>query len=333
MFFLYILRIILIFLFAFLLSLYPMKHPERIYFSSLNDISNAPSDIKTGSIHACKNFAMAYHIRPFKFLNSFITPGMPYRIDDFRFVLFHKAGFQLNANLHTYHVTDGAIGFMGNGGIIQFDCVPERIEVSALLMPYEYMRYVMNGRMYGALGNNLRDFAIWATEREFAIAEQMLSVIFSLTEDSDYDEKTVESLIAGFVHYIMNLYEKNSHDNPQAKTRAEAVFNEFVSLVNEHCTKHHTLGYYAGRLCITERYLGTLVRQASGVSAKEWIDRALIAEAKVALCHSDVSIGALAEQLNFPNVPFFCKYFKRLTGVTPSAFRHSQASEHKPIKK
>jgi len=69
--------------------------------------------------------------------------------------------------------------------------------------------------------------------------------------------------------------------------------------------------------------LGTLIREASGTTAKEWIERSVIAEAKVRLKNSDMLTYQISDELNFPNVSFFCKFFKRLTGMTPLEYQRS----------
>jgi YesN/AraC family two-component response regulator len=74
-------------------------------------------------------------------------------------------------------------------------------------------------------------------------------------------------------------------------------------------------------MCLADRYLGTIIRQASGVTAKEWIDRALVTRIKVELKHSDKTIAQISDDLLFPNPSFFSKYFKRLTGMTPLEFK------------
>ena len=53
------------------------------------------------------------------------------------------------------------------------------------------------------------------------------------------------------------------------------------------------------------------------------LNRIGVTEAKVMLKHSNLPIARIAEKLNFSNPSFFNKYFKRLAGVTPSAFRNS----------
>ena len=83
------------------------------------------------------------------------------------------------------------------------------------------------------------------------------------------------------------------------------------------------MAFYADKMCLTDRYLGTVVKAVSGQTGKEWIDRALITSAKVLLKHSDKSIAQIAEELDFLTVSFFCKYFKRLTQITPNQFRQA----------
>jgi len=65
------------------------------------------------------------------------------------------------------------------------------------------------------------------------------------------------------------------------------------------------------------------VRQASGITAKEWIDRAIVTRIKVELRHTDKPVAQISDEMGFPNPSFFSKYFKRLTGITPAAFKNS----------
>ena len=67
-----------------------------------------------------------------------------------------------------------------------------------------------------------------------------------------------------------------------------------------------------------------MVRQASGITAKEWIDRAVITQAKILLRHSELSVLEISEELGFANPSFFSKYFRRLTGLTPLGFKTSR---------
>ena len=87
--------------------------------------------------------------------------------------------------------------------------------------------------------------------------------------------------------------------------------------------EHRDTAFYARQLCLASHYLSPLIRQASGESPSTWITKAVISEAKVLLKQSDKTILQISEELGFPNAPFFCRYFKRETGTTPSVITHT----------
>ena len=84
------------------------------------------------------------------------------------------------------------------------------------------------------------------------------------------------------------------------------------------------MGYYARQLCITPKYLTTLIKRISGKSVSEWIDSYVILEARTLLKYSNMSVQEIAYYLNFPNQSFFGSYFKRNTGMSPSQYKAKQ---------
>ena len=136
-----------------------------------------------------------------------------------------------------------------------------------------------------------------------------------------YDRPVVTALVAALMHHYDHLFRQQTDIQAATRSREQTIFDRFIQLVNQHCRQQHQIGYYADRLCLTERYLGTVIRQTSGTTAKDWIDRALITQAKVLLRHSDKSVMQISEDLDFPNPSFFSKYFKRLTGMTPGEYK------------
>ena len=134
--------------------------------------------------------------------------------------------------------------------------------------------------------------------------------------------QVVYALIKTILEDYDDLFVKQCSVSNVTKTRDRMLFERFIHLVNLHGKHEHQLAFYADKLCLTERYLGTIVRNVSGLTAKKWIDRSVISAAQVMLKYSDLSINEIAMQLSFPNPSFFNKYFKRLQGCTPLAFRN-----------
>lgn len=106
--------------------------------------------------------------------------------------------------------------------------------------------------------------------------------------------------------------------------RAESYFREFTQLLGEHYRRERSVGFYARQLCITPKYLTTLIKHISGKSVSDWIDSYVTLEAKTLLKYSNMSVQEIAYYLNFPNQSFFGSYFKRNTGMSPSQYKAKQ---------
>lgn len=105
------------------------------------------------------------------------------------------------------------------------------------------------------------------------------------------------------------------------RTRKEEIFARFVSEVIQNFKSERSVAFYADRLCVTPKHLSAVVKDISNHTAGELIDHYVIMEAKVMLAESTLSIQEVANKLNFANQSFFGKYFKHLTGYSPSEFR------------
>ncbi len=95
----------------------------------------------------------------------------------------------------------------------------------------------------------------------------------------------------------------------------------FLTLVKAHYKEHRDVEHYANLLHMTAKYMSTLVKSASGKSALQWIEEYVILDAKMQLASSLNSVQQIAYDLNFPTQSFFGRYFKRATGMSPSAYR------------
>jgi len=187
--------------------------------------------------------------------------------------------------------------------------------------PCIFLYVVQQRQMPSAMNGQVRDFQIKVDEPDIATARHIIDSIWHIVHQKDYNRQTVSSLVAALMHHYDGLYRRYSDMVLASQSREQTIFDRFIQLVNQHCAEQHQISYYADRMCLTERYLSTVIRQTSGVTAKEWIDRALIMRIKVELRHTDKSIARIAEDLNFANTSFFCKYFKRETCMTPGKYR------------
>lgn len=100
-------------------------------------------------------------------------------------------------------------------------------------------------------------------------------------------------------------------------------FRQFEKLVDERFSQWSQVGDYASYLGCTEKSLTRATLAVQGITAKAYLSKRIVLEAKRLLTHTDLSIGTLSGRLGFGEVDRFCKFFKRETSFTPKDFRKS----------
>ena len=143
--------------------------------------------------------------------------------------------------------------------------------------------------------------------------------------ETDFSSEIIGGLIAATIYKVGDVLYNYLSEHPEVQNpihnRAEEYFKQFTHLLGEHYRTERSVGFYARQLCITPKYLTTLIKRISGLSVSEWIDNYVIIEAKTLLKYSTMSIQEIAYYLNFPNQSFFGSYFKRNTGMSPSQYK------------
>lgn len=99
--------------------------------------------------------------------------------------------------------------------------------------------------------------------------------------------------------------------------------NQFLQLAQQNFRQERFLDFYARKLEVTPKHLSRTLKNQTGYTAVEWIERFVILEAKVLLKSSNLNIQQISDELNFPSQSFFGKYFKKITGMSPKEFRNS----------
>ena len=72
---------------------------------------------------------------------------------------------------------------------------------------------------------------------------------------------------------------------------------------------------------LSPQHLSTTIKKTTGKTLTDIISTFVINDAKGKLRSSELTIQEIAFSLNFPDISFFGKYFKRYTGMSPKQFR------------
>lgn len=249
----------------------------------------------------------------------------PFLVEDYRMGMVVRGQLRGIINLQEHTLQEGTIVFITPGTIVEPLEVSDDFLLEGMGLPADLFLMAHGGRVPELFNGQVKDGRRVVAFEERSILDRMLRLLHDLMGEESTHMDVVYSMVSTITHYYDQLF----HDRVEssAPTHSGEIFNRFLRLVNLHGSREHQLAFYAEKLCITSRYLGTVVLATSGVGAKEWIDRSIISTAKVLLRHSAKQTTEIADELNFPNVSFFCKYFKRLTGSTPQQYRKGESTD------
>lgn len=141
-------------------------------------------------------------------------------------------------------------------------------------------------------------------------------------EEGKINPEIVKHILQGLMIGIGDLYRGKQWPN-QTLTRSDEIQKKFLGLVMKHYTSNRQTSFYASHLSISPQHLCMIVKQKTGRSVSDIIADMVIMDAKSQLKSTDLTIQEISYSLNFPNVSFFGKYFKRYVGASPQKFRNS----------
>lgn len=129
----------------------------------------------------------------------------------------------------------------------------------------------------------------------------------------------LKAFFIGFHEYLQRnpRTTKSNGESP----RMREMFNRFMMLVERDYKLSRDVAYYASQMNITPKYLTLIVRQMTHETPKHIIDHYTILQLKLQLTASRQSVKEIAWEYHFNDVSFFCRYFKRHTGLTPMETR------------
>ena len=137
-----------------------------------------------------------------------------------------------------------------------------------------------------------------------------------------FRRETVRSLLTTMIYDLSNIIFRMQTTVDRRQTRGEAIFTQFLQLVELNFRHERRVSWYAKQLCISPKYLSEIIKQVSRRTPNDWIDNFVTLEIRVLLRNSTKSIKEIAQELNFPNQSFFGKFFKEHVGLSPSQYRN-----------
>ena len=135
-------------------------------------------------------------------------------------------------------------------------------------------------------------------------------------------------MLQHLVAALMSLIAEKHSSLPNIKTtsynRTHEIIDNFYVLISKHAHQERRVNFYAEKMHFTPQYLSTFLKEKTGRSVSQWIDQVAILHAKALLKSSNLSVKEISNELNFGDTSLFCRYFKRVAGVSPRSYRNTE---------
>lgn len=150
----------------------------------------------------------------------------------------------------------------------------------------------------------------------------LLKVYFDQSECTCISQLVLCQLKAFFIGFHEYLQRNPQYRPDEVKSyRVRELFNHFMMLLEKDYKISRDVNYYAAQMNISSKYLTNIVSQVTGHTPKTIIDQYVILQLKMHLKRTTQSIKEMAWEFHFADVSFFCRYFKKHTGLTPQQIR------------
>ncbi|MDE6637570.1 MAG: helix-turn-helix domain-containing protein [Muribaculaceae bacterium] len=201
-------------------------------------------------------------------------------------------------------------------GPIRIKVVGCNLEMIESIMPK------LSGLLPLLIHNPIESVSQLSDENSLDIQEYMRIIDEKLrANDSPMKRLKISHLIQAMLCEIIEKHYVSKDGVIKPQSRKEEILSKFIIEVLQNFRKERSVSFYADRLCVTPKHLSAVAKEITSHTAGELIDHYVIMEAKIMLAETNLTIQEIANKLNFANQSFFGKYFKHLSGYSPSDFR------------
>lgn len=227
-------------------------------------------------------------------------------------------------DLRDFQIKKDDLMIIFQGHIIQLKETNDDFQALTIIASASYSEEMRNNENIRVLLRLLTDPIIHLNSNESGMMIHFFKLIQNVIQ-ADYNPHQLEVIKKLFeaMYYISISFNDLNTAQDKGLSRKEKVFDDFYKCLIRYHKQSREVKFYADKLCLTPKYMSNMIKEITGLSALEWINKYMILEAQMLLTtNPKKTIQEIADYLGFPDQSFFGKYFKKHTGVSPTEFRN-----------
>ncbi|PQA59912.1 helix-turn-helix domain-containing protein [Siphonobacter curvatus] len=139
----------------------------------------------------------------------------------------------------------------------------------------------------------------------------------------------IQHLLKVLLIQVRRLYYKDKEAKTDFQLKQASLMIRFRNVLNAYSIDAPTakkeqrpsVRSIAAELHLTPSHLNFLIKKYTGHTALYHINEKILLEAKSLLTHTDLQVSEIADLLQFNEAAYFNRFFKKMTGMTPTAYR------------
>lgn len=159
-----------------------------------------------------------------------------------------------------------------------------------------------------------------------AVLERQLKLLMTTLCNTSHCFRTelCQTYFRSFMLEVGNLMHKKrkiQEDSDGIENRQDIILRSFLKLVWRYYKEEHNVEFYASKLCLSSKHLSRVVSDKLGKTPYAVIRDELLQSASSLLRDTKMSVQEISAELHFSEIAVFCKFFKKHTGMSPTAYR------------
>ena len=134
-----------------------------------------------------------------------------------------------------------------------------------------------------------------------------------------------QEIIRSYLHIVLLRIKEFFLQNKKVELSNEFSHNpriiSFLSLIDKNYSSQLSIKNYSEKLNVSPNYLNALCKKETGKTAIQLIHERILLEAKRLLYSTNLSSKEISFSLNFEDVSYFNRFFKRNMSLTPLEYR------------
>ena len=136
-----------------------------------------------------------------------------------------------------------------------------------------------------------------------------------------YTVRAIHSILDALLALIAGEISMVTQSGKTKESKAAIIDRDFKRLLKLHYKEWKQPARYAAELHISPAHLYDTIKKTNGDSVSAYIQRYCMLEAKRMLYFTQLTVREISYQLGYEEPVYFGKLFKKVTGLTPLAFR------------